>query len=279
MKAPGGFGPAELYRRYLRKYALIRLPKSAVFHGWHFLKWRIVRPMVRALVPRRMLAKLHIYRTLGGGSLWAYFTTPALPLVPLARAKRAATRELFEGARVNCSQPVVFPVSLKNCVPVLASFYEVPPVSLVGLNDAEIDGRSNMVFMPDCVVHHDLYHFQQDLTSEELHGRLSINPKLGTAKRYARSRSVLRMGSAAGFTDSVASNYAHWLTEVLPRIHAYSLGQRDPLVPLVLDQGLHHNLLRSAELVSHAGSVFYELPADSALAVGSFDLVSRSLGR
>lgn len=274
MKPRGGLDLAEYYRRNLRRFRAIRVPKEAVFHAWHFLKWQVVRPVARAVIPRRLLNSLNTYRALGGGSITGYFTTPALPLVPFARAASSGGRAVFSGGRVECPTPAVFPAILQNCVPPLVASYEFPPVGILTLHDAEIMGRSNLAFTAEGVVHHDLFRFSQDFTSEELHGKLAINPGRNTAKRYARPKVISRLEHAAFFTDAVASNYAHWLTEVLPRIHAYALAQDDFSVPLVLDHGLHRNQLRSAQLVSRPGRVVHELPASAAYSVGRLDVVT-----
>ncbi|MBB3967275.1 glycosyltransferase family 61 protein [Rhizobium metallidurans] len=53
------------------------------------------------------------------------------------------------------------------------------------------------------------------------------------------------MDVAASFVDACAPNYAHWLTEVLPRLALYCAETKFKDVPIVINAGLHRNIIDS----------------------------------
>jgi capsular polysaccharide biosynthesis protein len=70
---------------------------------------------------------------------------------------------------------------------------------------------------------------------------------------------VSSLPEAAVFTDGCAGNYAHWLTEVLPRMAAFCADPRFKDVPLVVDQGLHVNIQASLRMVAGDHRQVHEL--------------------
>jgi len=98
---------------------------------------------------------------------------------------------------------------------------------------------------------HDLYDFKNDYTSEEMHGRLSFKKKFQKARfRNSFASKISRLEWAGVFTDSLSVNYAHWLTEILPRISLFSGVSKYNLAPIVVDEKLHKNILESLFLVA-----------------------------
>lgn len=293
---------AEFYRAQLRHIAWIRIPKEAIWAGavffkwqiWHrlkiaiwtakeFLKWQVLRPAIRAVIPRNLMLLLHAVNgranSVGKLGLLKFLVAPAprSSLVALSKVlppTASDCRTLFPAGLVFCSRPDIFPLHLAELVPPLVSQYVFPEVTVTTLANAEVTSLSNLVIVQQAVVHHDLYTFSHDSTSEELHGRIRIYPKQAKIARYALPDTLEYFEVAACFTDSCAPNYAHWLTEVLPRIHAFSKDSASENCPLVIDAGLHVNLRRSAELLSRADAVWVELKAGSAASVDRLSFVS-----
>lgn len=153
-----------------------------------------------------------------------------------------------------------------------------PPVSVIRLEHAKVSGHSTLIEMPASgrMVHHDLFLPIAHTMSEEDHGRLRIDLSHQTCKVHGAPLLTATLPMAAAFTDSVASNYAHWLTEVLPRIALYTRDARFKGIPLIVDEGLHPNLYESLSLIVGAERTIFKLPVDRRVFVKKLDVVTPS---
>ncbi len=146
--------------------------------------------------------------------------------------------------------PSVFPVEERACLQSPHDRYEFPEITVFEVPQATVYGRTNLLLVDDLVICHDLYDFSRDYTSEELHGRTIVDLKRGRVRWLQYDNAPASLASAAIFTDATAPNYAHWLTEVLPRIAMFCDVQIYAHVPLVVDAGLHPNLMESLRLIA-----------------------------
>lgn len=117
------------------------------------------------------------------------------------------------------------------------------------INDADVLGASNFILADDQLLHHDLYAFDTDYTSEENYFRMVLARGRRHAVWMASLHRVKTLQLAAVFTDGCAANYAHWLTEVLPRVAVFCADERFRGIPLVIDKGLHPNIMASLRLL------------------------------
>jgi capsular polysaccharide biosynthesis protein len=83
-----------------------------------------------------------------------------------------------------------------------------------------------------------------------------------------------RVPVAAVFVDACAQNYAHWLTEVMPRIAAFCAEDQFKSVPIVIHDGLHQNILESLFLITGPEREIIALPIGRAIEVDSLYLTS-----
>lgn len=123
--------------------------------------------------------------------------------------------------------------------------YSFPQICLYSFNNAHVFSRSNMIFYKDKCIHHNLYQALSDYTSEEMHGHIKKDFHLRRVKRVFYVENEIKIEKAATFLDACAFNYAHWMTEVLPRISLFCSLQEYKDVPIILDAGLHVNILES----------------------------------
>ena len=115
-----------------------------------------------------------------------------------------------------------------------------------------------------------MYDFRYDSTSEELHGRAIIDPRNNRIRWLDHDVEPVRLSSGATFVDSCAANYAHWISEVLPRIALFCADDRFRDVPIVVDDGLHRNMLESLYLLVGPAREVIALPLGRGIA---FDLL------
>lgn len=79
----------------------------------------------------------------------------------------------------------VFPVEAQTYLTPPHNNYRFPSVYVAELSNAFVYGGTNLVFCRDAVICHDLYNFERDYTSEELHGRHLIDPQKNVCVYYA----------------------------------------------------------------------------------------------
>ena len=82
--------------------------------------------------------------------------------------------------------------------------------------------------------------------------------------------------AAASFVDACASNYAHWLTEVLPRVAIFCSNKHFKDIPIVVNDELHKNIMESLLLVTGVEREIITLPIGRALHVDNLYITSVS---
>lgn len=228
----------RFYFDHLKKYRPVEWLAS---HAWHkaYLLYRI------AWIHRKSLQR---------------------PLVRLAvlAAKRQTCR-LTEAESVKTPPPSVFPArdAMRLVPPHLE--YRFPEISVTPVPHALATGGTNLVMTNEAVICHDLYDFARDYTSEELNGRAYIWPGKGRIAWMMHTAPRQVLAKAACFTDACAANYAHWITEVLPRINLFCTSPLSTNVPIVINDGLHRNIMESLDLVTGGSCEIIAVPTGVAI--------------
>lgn len=246
----------QLYLGYLKRYPVVRA--SAIWlwvNGYPLFQKYIVVPVssVRSLLDDRRRNRLR-WRELVSQSDY------------VARNAGQSFRLAAE-TEVDTPIPLAFPEEDRRYLVSPHERYVFPEIFVAEIAEAMVYGGSNLVLAGEVVLRHDLYDFPRDSTSEELHGRTLIDPKNGRIRLFLHDEAPEHMSCAAVFTDACAPNYAHWLTEVLPRIAMFCAEKRFAKVPLIVDAGLHRNLMESLLLVAGGEREIVCLPIGRAIAV------------
>lgn len=169
--------------------------------------------------------------------------------------------------------PDVFPKN-KNILLGLQSEYEFPEVYLASIENCTLIGASNFLIANDGIICHDLFQPRYDYTSEELHGRFCINYKIPCVTVFSGIKAENEIENGVVFTDAVSGNFAHFLTEVLPRVFVFSREYSNNNIPLIIDYGLHQNLMQALMIVVDENADLIELEMEERLAVKSLQVVS-----
>ena len=170
--------------------------------------------------------------------------------------------------------PIVIPASEKNYLTSPHDAYVFPEVSCAVFENSTICDTTNLIFKDDVVVMHDLYNFELDYTSEELHRRAIIQPSEMKIRWLDSQVDTELIPDAAIFLDSCAPNYAHWLTEVLPRIVIFCSNINYAGIPIVVNEGLHKNIMQSLAHLVGDGREVITLKTGGALAVSHLYVTS-----
>ena len=231
----GGF-----YISYLKKYEIIR--------RMAYVAWKYCYPIYVNQIASRLQKK--------NEKRWRQ-------LIPLSEAARISDLPIFEVSApisVCTPNPVVFPIDEQEYLISPHEEYEFPRLFVAEIRDGVIYGGTNLIMIKEHVICHDLYDFAQDYTSEELHGRQLIDSRRNAIRWLVQDDSLLSISVAASFVDACASNYAHWLTEVLPRVAIFCTLQQFKNVPIVVNSDLHPNIMESLFLIAGTDREIVTLP-------------------
>jgi len=136
--------------------------------------------------------------------------------------------------------------------------YSSNSIYIAKIDNALIHSGSNIVFTRESAIYHDLINLENDLIPEEYSGLCEIDLSKKSLKwKMMGAGKILTIPIAASFTDHCSSNYAHWLTEVLPRIAVFCEQDQFQHIPLIVDYLPHPNLVESLAAVSKGRKIYF----------------------
>lgn len=244
----------QFYKRHLKQYAVIR---------WiAYWIWRNGYPVYVNHIATRLINRKAMQ--------WL----PLIKLSEFTEKSGVQAYKLLDAAIIETPKPKVFPTCDQDYLVSPNGQFRFPEIYVAIVNNAITYGGTNLILTDNGVVYHDLYDFDRDYTSEELHGRTLIDPKSKRIRWLLHDEAPAAIPVAATFVDACASNYAHWMTEVLPRVVLFCAEDRFLGVPIVVNDGLHPNIMESLFLVTGADREIITLPIGRALAVAELYLTS-----
>lgn len=244
----------QVYRKHLKQYAYVRR-----LVAW---TWRNGYPIYANYLAAWLFNRKE--------KRWRSMMT----LSAFAKREQHAVHQLITATPIEIPIPRVFPANEQCCLGIADVRYTFPEVLVATINNATIHGGTNLVLKGEEVICHDLYDFKRDSTSEELHGRTRIDPKRNRIRWLLHDQSPELMPIAATFIDACASNYAHWMTEVLPRIALFCNEKCFENVPIIVNDGLHPNIMTSLSLVVGVEREIIALPIGRAVHVAELYMTS-----
>lgn len=252
---------SSLKKTVIGKFYIKRLKKIPLVRSGTLWMWRNFYPFYASVNSRLNSYGVRRWRPLVKQEI--YSKTANLDVI-----------KLLDGARVNTPVPRVFPAKDAAYLTSPHDHYDFPSVYVTVMEDADVYGGTNLVFTRNEVICHDLYDLERDYTSEELHGRHLIDVKGHRIRLLCHDATPERVPVAATFVDACAPNYAHWLTEVLPRIATFCSSEQFADVPIIVNDGLHPNIIESLMLVVGNNREIISLPIGRALTVGRLYVTS-----
>ncbi len=195
---------------------------------------------------------------------------PWFPLVKLQdyiTSRNIAVIKLLDSSRVIIERPSVYPLADRTLVSQPCDQYEFPSIYCAKLSNAILYGGSNLIYNSDGAICHDLLDVDTDYTPEEMHGRVYINVKKRIIRRIHFDKNSQLVDVAASFLDGCSTNYAHWITEVLPRIAAFCTLKHFSHIPIMIDAGLHENILESLSMIVGSARKIITVPPGNSVCV------------
>lgn len=181
---------------------------------------------------------------------------------------------ILDAEEISVKPPTIF--SGRKVDTIILSHFEqyFPPVQINTVSDATVYGGSNLAFTSHSVLCHDLYDFSRDFTSEELHGRHLYFKRVNRLFVIHPDLIPLCIPKAAAFLDACAHNYAHFITEVLPRINLFCSREEYADIPLIIDDQLHENILEAIATIVGSSRKVYLLPIGRSICCKTLLIIS-----
>ncbi|WP_414159390.1 glycosyltransferase family 61 protein [Pseudomonas sp. BNK-45] len=126
---------------------------------------------------------------------------------------------------------------------------ETPRLEIFEISNAMIVGRLDIIFKDRIAVHHNLFDATTHQTPSENVGVTSIDRQKNSINLYltAQPNSIKEAFSMIG---QCSGNYAHWLTETLPKLAMLDACGEYKDIPIIVDENLHQNMYASLELIN-----------------------------
>lgn len=191
-----------------------------------------------------------------------------------AKKNKIQIFSLNEAEIIEADTPIVFPHSKQYCLSPDSDQYIFPEIVVATIKNAKVYGETNLVMVDDDVICHELHDFMRDYTSEELAGWILIDAKSNSIRWLVEDESSKPISIAATFVDACAANYAHWMTEVLPRIALFCADEQFQDIPIVVNEGLHKNIMESLSFVVGSERQIILLPFGHALDIEQLYMIS-----
>lgn len=135
-----------------------------------------------------------------------------------------------------------------------------PPIRVVRHRNVCVLGWSNFLLHKQVAVHPDLYVPNRDRSPVELHALGRMN-KGFTKVRIQQGLLIGRLPKAINLCDQTPYNYAHWMTEILPKLALLGTNQELRDWPILVDGGLNENQFESLQAVWPWPAEFIKLPS------------------
>jgi capsular polysaccharide biosynthesis protein len=126
---------------------------------------------------------------------------------------------------------------------------EMPKLEVVEISEAIVIGRTDFVLSDNAAILPDAFDSSLDTCPAEVFGVVSIKRDKKLMKLYLTQESK-EIDSAITLLGQNSANYAHWLTEILPKLLVLDAYPEFREIPLLLDHGLHPNILESVRIFS-----------------------------
>lgn len=149
-----------------------------------------------------------------------------------------------------------------------------PPVTRRMLRGVRLYGLSNLIHVADQVLHGDMVRIASDRLPEEYQRGVRVDASSRIIHWPSIPVRAPRIAEAVSLLDATAPNYAHWLSEILPKAALWTRFAGRPDIPLLVDAGLHANIMRALDLVVHQDQRIILVPRGQAVDVDVLHHVS-----
>ncbi|WP_421548526.1 glycosyltransferase family 61 protein [Pseudomonas sp. QD4] len=151
----------------------------------------------------------------------------------------------------------------------------MPRLEIYEFKNVVLIGGVDFILKKDLAIHHDLFIASAHHMPAEYRGVAAIDHSKNTVKFYLTTKSQA-LDNAVNLIGQCNGNYAHWLTETLPKLALLDAQDRYADFPLVVDDGLHENIYRSLEQINQKRRAIIKIGRWNRLTVANCVTVSHT---
>jgi capsular polysaccharide biosynthesis protein len=148
-----------------------------------------------------------------------------------------------------------------------------PEIYVATIREVIVIGGSNLSIVNNEIISHDLLAISTDFTPEEKHLRINREGNAFRLTYRVITKKHSKLTEAASFVDALSHNYAHWMTEVLPRIVSFCSNNKYKNVSIIIDDKLHKNIMATLAKVVGRRKV-YLLPMNQCVEIDKLYVTS-----
>ena len=149
-----------------------------------------------------------------------------------------------------------------------------PEVDIWTLKDGVVVGGVDFIFLNNQAIHHDLYLPKEHHCPAENLGVIQQCKRDKTIVDLCLTITASTIDAGVSMVGQCSANYAHWLTETLPKLALLDSTANFDEIPLLIDEGLHSNIIESLKLINKKNRPVISINKWSPLIVGQLVTIS-----
>lgn len=124
-----------------------------------------------------------------------------------------------------------------------------PGVEIFFIKQAKVMAGTNFIFKDDFAIHPDEYIPEIEVCPAETAKVAVVNDAFTSINFSSINKVIVVKELSASLLGQCAGNYAHWLTEVLPKLAVLDTLEEYTNIPLIVDGWVHPNFYESIDLL------------------------------
>jgi capsular polysaccharide biosynthesis protein len=242
----------KLYRGHLKNFLIFRI-----------LKYVMLRIYFRYPLFFLKLSRLFVIetRTLKLISMTEYTRKEKISVVYV----RSSINTTIHGPQFIAKQP-------SEVVDKVVSLIE-PSITIASVPNVMVMGGTDLLLTNKYAIYPDIQEPRRDVIPAEYHGVAKVNAETGSITLGVQ-REPRHFKFAITMLGNCTGNYAHWLTETLPKLILIDEHEEFINYPILIDEGIHPNILSSISLLNKLKREIIEISKWEAIFVESLINVS-----
>jgi capsular polysaccharide biosynthesis protein len=132
---------------------------------------------------------------------------------------------------------------------VIPQYIEQPKIEVLELSDVSVVGATHFILAGDAVISPDCFIDYADYCPASMFGVTLINHSRKSIRFFLPGKGI-RLDACISLLGQNTSNYAHWLTEIFPKLAVIDRYAKYNELPLLVDSGMHRNIYESINVLA-----------------------------
>jgi hypothetical protein len=179
-------------------------------------------------------------------------------LEDFAKNKNSQRTLLLGREFIKSSKPIVFGYNAQLLNTDQEVTLSIPQICLMEIRNAIVMSRAELLIVEKFVLYPSILNIKRDVTPQEEIGLSEIDDS-GNLIKLSSSMPIRKIKYAISLIGQCSGNYAHWLTETLPKLALVSNIEKYRDAPIIVDDSVHPNLIESAKIIGGPNRKIYYL--------------------